>query len=54
MTRRRDTQLVFEIADCKDRCCVIFRDAIVVHGIVTREQMAMTCTRGQRVEKVAV
>jgi hypothetical protein len=54
MTRRRDTQLVFEIANCKDGCCVILRDACVVRGIVARERMAMTGTRGQRVEKVVV
>jgi hypothetical protein len=51
MTRRRDTQLVFEIADCKNRCCVILRNAFVVRGIVTRERMAMAGTRGQRAEK---
>jgi len=54
MTRKQDTQLVFEIADCKDGCCVVLRDACVVRGIVTRERMAMTGTRGQRVEKVVV
>lgn len=54
MTRRRDTQLVFKIADCKDGSCVVLRDACAAHGIVTRERMAMTGTGGQDVEKVVV
>jgi hypothetical protein len=54
MTRRRDTQLVFEIADCKDGCCVVLRDACVVCGIVARERVAMTGTGGQSIEKVVV
>jgi hypothetical protein len=54
LTRRRDTQLIFEIADCKDGCRVVLRDACVVRGIVTGERMAMTGTRGQRVEKMVV
>jgi hypothetical protein len=54
MARRRDAQLVFEIADCKDGRCVVLRDASVVRGIVTRERMAMTSARGQGVEKEVV
>jgi hypothetical protein len=54
VTRRQDTQLAFEIADCKDGCCTVLRDAFVVRGIVTRERMAMTGTRGQRIKKVVV
>ena len=54
MTRRRDTRLVFKIANCEDGCCVILRDASVVRGIDTRKRMAMTGARGQRVEKVVV
>lgn len=54
MTSRRDTQLVFKIAYCKDGSCVILRDACAARGILTREWMAMTGTRGQDVEIVVV
>ena len=54
VTRRQDTQLVFKIPDCKDGFCVVLRDACVVCSIVARERMAVTGTRGQRVEKAVV
>ena len=50
----RVTQLVFEIADCKDGSCVILRDAHAIRGIVTRERVTMTGTRSQCVKEVVV